>query len=111
MPAAGDNFFSMRLAIICWLALAASPTFACDYPDEGGMPLRRAVTKVRMLPDVDAWAQYMEKTESKPQYLVRLDEPQLEAGTCYWPVEVRAGGKLWRRYLVTPDGKKVVLKE
>jgi hypothetical protein len=27
---------------------------------------------------------------------------------CYWPVEVRADGRLWRRYLVTPDGKHLV---
>jgi hypothetical protein len=47
--------------------------------------------------------------------VVRLDEPVREAKrgavTCYWPVEVRAEGKLWRRYLVTPDGKSVLLRE
>ena len=44
--------------------------------------------------------------------IVRLDEPvRRGAGcACYWPVEARRG-KLWRRYLVTPDGKNVLLKE
>jgi len=27
------------------LSLSARPALACDYPDEGNMPLRRAVTK------------------------------------------------------------------
>jgi hypothetical protein len=48
---------------------------------------------------------------AKPQYAVRLDQPVREAGKCYWPVEVRAEGRLWRRYLVTPDGKTVRFKE
>jgi hypothetical protein len=39
---------------------------------------------------------------------VLLDQPVREAGRCYWPVEVRADGKLWRRFLVTPDGKSVL---
>jgi hypothetical protein len=41
------------------------------------------------------------------QYLLRLDEPVQEHGSCYWPVEVRADGKVWRRFLVSPDGKRV----
>jgi len=75
------------------------------------MPLRRAVTKVQMLPEVDAWAEAMRRNRVSVQYLVRLDEPVQEHGrgavTCYWPVEVRADGKVWRRFLVSPDGKRV----
>jgi hypothetical protein len=93
----------MKAAIICWLAMLASATFACEYPDEGGMPLRRAVTKVRMLPEVEAMSR-----DTALQYLLKLDEPVRRAGKCYWPVEVRAEGQLWRRYLVSPDGKKIV---
>lgn len=96
------------LARILTLLLACSPAFACDYPDEGGMPLRRAVTKVQMLSDVDAWALAMRRNGVHVQYLVRLDAPVRENGRCYWPVEVRAEGKLWRSFLVTPDGKSVV---
>jgi hypothetical protein len=105
MPAAGDNLASMRLAIICCLLGLALPGFACDYPDEGGMPLRRAVTRVQMLSEVDSWAEAMRRNGTHVQYLLRLDEPVYEAGRCYWPVEVRGNGTLWRRYLVSPDGK------
>ena len=77
-------------------------------PDEGGMPLRRAVTKVQMLKEVDVWAEAMRRSQVSVQYLVRLDQPVHQAGRCYWPVEVRADGKLWRRYLVTPDGRSVL---
>jgi len=96
----------MRLGIIC--CLIAAPAFACDYPDEGGMPLRRAVTRIELLPEVDAWARAMQKDGVKPQYVVRLDDPVRRAGRCYWPVEVRGDGKLWRRYLISPDGSKVL---
>jgi len=71
------------------------------------MPLRRAVTKVQMLSDVDAWAEAMRRNKVSVQYLVRLDQPVRERDHCYWPVEVRGDGKLWRRYLVSPDGKSV----
>jgi hypothetical protein len=82
--------------------------FACDYPDEGRMPLRRAVTRIEMLPEVDAWAREMQKQGVKPQYVVLLDQPVRTAGRCYWPVEVRGDGKLWRSFLITPDGKKIL---
>ena len=75
------------------------------------MPLRRAVTRVEMLAEVHQWHQSMVEKGSKPQYVVMLDQPVRKGSRCYWPVEVRAEGKLWRRYLVTPDGKRVRLKE
>ena len=96
---------------MCCLAAATVPGFACDYPDQGNLPLRRAVTRVEMLPEVHEWHRTMVEHGVKPQYAVRLDQPVRERGKCYWPVEVRAGGKLWRRYLVTPDGKTVRFKE
>jgi hypothetical protein len=94
--------------VCCFIGVLALPTLACDYPDEGGMPLRRAVTKVQMLSEVDAWALAMRRNRVNVQYLVLLDEPVREAGRCYWPVEVRADGKLWRRFLVSPDGKSIL---
>jgi hypothetical protein len=98
----------MRFAIIGCLWALALPGFACDYPDEGGMPLRRAVTRVEMLPEVDAWARAVQRDGVKPQYLVRLDAPVFQRGRCYWPVEVRGDGKLWRRFFVSPDGKSIL---
>jgi hypothetical protein len=88
--------------------LACCPAFACDYPDEGNMPLRRAVSKVKFLPETEAWAATMHKTGAVVQYALLLDEPRHERGRCYWPVEVRAEGKLWRRYYVSPDGKSLL---
>lgn len=93
------------------LGALALPALACEFPDEGGMPLRRAVTRIEMLPEVDAWARAMQRNGATPQYLVRLDEPVREAGRCYWPVEVRAEGKLWRRFFITPDGKSILPKK
>jgi hypothetical protein len=108
IPVPGDSLASMKSAIIGCLMAVALPGFACDYPDEGGMPLRRAVTRVEMLPEVDAWARAAQKNGVKPQYLVRLDEPVHHRGRCYWPVEVRGNGRLWRRFLVSPDGKSLL---
>jgi hypothetical protein len=98
----------MRAAIIGCLLGVSLPGFACDYPDEGGMPLRRAVTRVEMLPEVHEWHRSMVEKGAMPQYVVRLDDPVHKANRCYWRVEVRVAGELWRRYLVTPDGKSVV---
>ena len=75
------------------------------------MPMRRAVTKVQMLKEVDAWAEHMRRSQVIVEYLVLLDAPVQRAGKCYWPVEVRAEGRLWRRFLVTPDGKTVLSPE
>jgi hypothetical protein len=92
----------MRVAIIsCLLALPASG-FACEYPDEGTMPLRRAVTRVKYLPEIEAWAK---EQAAAVQYALLLDRTRERGGRCYWTVEVRTEGRLWRRYYVTPDGK------
>ena len=72
------------------------------------MPMRRAVSKVAMLKEVEAWEAAMRRSRVDVRYLVLLDQSVERAGHCYWPVEVRADGKLWRRYLVTPDGKNVL---
>lgn len=71
------------------------------------MPLRRAVTRVEMMPNVAEWHREMVRKGVDPQYVVRLDEPRREGGKCFWPVEVHAEGRLWWRYLVTPDGKTI----
>jgi hypothetical protein len=97
----GDVIKILLLAVPC-------SAFACDYPDEGNLPLRRAVTRVEMLPDVDAWARAVRKDGVVTQVAVLVGESVRRGGRCYWPVEVRAGDKLWRRYLVTPDGDRVI---
>ena len=97
--------------IRCLLFLVCCPAFACSYPDEGNMPLRRAVTKVKLLPETEAWATWIHKRGAVVQYALLLEEPMREKGRCYWPVEVRAEGKVWRRYYVSPDGKSVLRQE
>lgn len=78
-------------------------------PDEGGnTPWRRAVSKVKYLPQTEVWVERMSRDRNIVQYVVSLDEPKRVGGRCYWPVEVRAEGKLWKRFLVTPDGAKIL---
>jgi len=82
---------------------------ACDYPDEGTMPLHRAVTKVKLLPETEAWAAELHKEGAVVQYALMLDREWRKDGRCYWTVEARAEGKTWRRFYVTPDGKRLVV--
>ena len=81
---------------------------ACDYPDEGNLPLRRAVTKVKLLPETEAWAAAAHKTGAVVQYALSLDREWHRGGRCYWTVEARAEGSTWRRFYVSPDGKRVL---
>lgn len=92
------------------LLLFCSTALARDYPDEGNMPLRHAVSKVKFLEETEAWASRMHESDAVVQYALLLDAPKTVKGRCYWPVEVRAEGKLWRRFYVTPHGK-ALLKE
>ena len=84
---------------------------ACDYPDEGNMPLRRAVTKVKLLPQTEAWAASMHKAGAVVQYALSLDREWHRDGRCYWTVEARAEGATWRRFYVTPDGRRVLSED
>ena len=98
-----------RFAILVpLLAALAAPALACEVPDEGGdTPWRRAVSKVKYLPQTEAWAELQSRDRNLVQYVVLLDEPRRRDGLCWWPVEVRADGKLWKRFLVTPDGARI----
>ncbi len=96
-----------RIGLIA-LFWCATVVQACDYPDLGNLPLRRAVTKVRLLPETEAWANYIHKTGAIVQYALLLEAPITHAGRCYWTLEAIAEGKVWRRFYVTPDGKRVL---
>ena len=72
------------------------------------MPLHRAVTRVRLLPETEAWAARMQKAGAIVQYIVLLQEPVRAAGRCYWTVDTSAGGRAWRRFYVSPDGKHLL---
>ena len=99
---------NIALLVLAGVAGFAPPALACEVPDEGGnTPWRRVVSKVKYLPETEAWAESMSRAGATVQYVVSLDAPRHVAGRCWWPVEVRAGGKLWKRFLVTPDGSAV----
>jgi hypothetical protein len=72
------------------------------------MPLRRALTRVQMLPETEAWHRERRDKGDVVQYRLFLDQEYFSRGRCYWTVEAFADGKLWRRFYVTPDGKRVL---
>lgn len=95
-----------RLAALA-LLVAATPALACEMPDDGSAPLRRLTNRVKLLPQTEAWQKSLPEG-TRAHYVLRVDSPQKIRGRCYWPVEVRAGGELWKRFLVTADGSRVL---
>src|SRR5438132_8261489 len=111
-PTPGDNLASMNIRppvalLVAFLSVPLA-ALACDYPDEGNLPLRRAVTRVKLLPETEAWAASMHNTGAVVQYALSLDREWRRDGRCYWTVEARAEGSTWRRFYVSPDGKRVL---
>src|SRR5688572_4934289 len=100
----------MKHTTIVLLGLCAAQAVACEYPDEGNMPLRRAVSRVKYLPETEAWASDMHKAGAHVQYALLLDHPAVKDGRCYWIVEVKANGEVWKRFLVAPDGRGVTFE-
>lgn len=98
-----------RIALPIGLALAL-PALACEYPDEGTMPLRRALTRVQMLPETEAWQRARRDAGDAVQFRLLLEETVVLRKRCYWTVEVLAEGKLWARFYVSPDGKSVLTR-
>lgn len=89
----------------------ALPALACDYPDEGNMPLRRAVSRVQYLPEVEAWSQARHQSGEAVQYLLRLQETRNVGERCYWTLDVIGAGKVWQRFYVSPDGYSVLAED
>jgi hypothetical protein len=98
----------MRVFVLIFLLPASGWAVACDYPDEGTMPLHRAVTKVKLLPETEAWSADLLKRNVIVQYALLLDREVKLKGRCYWTVEARAEGRTWRTFLVRPDGRSVL---
>ena len=100
-----------RFCQIAAISLAlALPTFAaaCEVPrDEGNLPLRRAVTRVKYLPETESWQRAL-PAGAIAQFVLLVDSPRRVRGRCYWPVEVRASGDLWRSFLVSTNGRRVL---
>jgi len=74
-----------------------------------GTSLRRALLRVKYLPECEQW-ELAERSKSTPHYVLSLSAPIVRAGRCYWPVEARAGGALWHRFFVTPDGDDILVE-
>jgi hypothetical protein len=94
------------------LALLAAPWFAegadCSLPEEGGTPLRGAVTRVKHLAETEAWERGQGKSTAV-KYVLSIDAPRRHGEICYWPVEARAGSETWNTFYVTPGGDRVLV--
>ena len=98
----------VRPHLIGALALCVSlNAFACDYPDEGNMPLRRALTRIQMLPETVEWERARRDAGDLVLYELSLQETLEKDHKCYWTVRVTSNGTLWKRFYITPDGKSV----
>ena len=104
-----------NIGVVALLAAVALPAGAqsagCDVPDEDGMHWRRAVSRIKYLPETEAWTELKSRDRSIVQFVLSLDEPRYLGGRCYWPIEVRADGKLWKRFLVAPIGGQVIQED
>lgn len=81
----------------------------CAVTDDTGSPLRRAVNKVKYLAETEAWERAAMKTATV-QYVLLVNDAIRRGHACYWPVEARAGGELWRRFYVTARGERVLVE-
>jgi hypothetical protein len=89
------------------LALAAGAAGACEVPGDG-TSLRRALLKVKYLPETELWE--LQTRKSAPvHYVLSLDEPIVHEGRCYWPIDARTGEQLWQRFFATPGGEHVLV--
>jgi hypothetical protein len=97
------------LAALLFAALpAALPVHACAIPDEGNAPLHRMVSRVKYLPETEAWRASL-PAGAIASYLVSLDAPFKISGRCYWPVEARTAGARWNLFYVSADGRRVLV--
>lgn len=97
----------MRALLLFFLALLSSQVLACEYPDEGNMPLRRALARVQMLPETERWDRAQREAGALVKYELSLEETMVKDRACFWTVRAMANGVVWRRFYVTPDGKSV----
>lgn len=96
-----------RIAAALCFALAAGAAQACEVPG-GGTSLRRALLRVKYLPETEAW-ELAQPEHATVQYVLSLDEPLEREGRCYWPVEARSGGERWNTFYVTPSGEHMLV--
>jgi hypothetical protein len=84
------------------------PALGCEYPDEGNMPLRRAVSQVKYLPETEAWSKAL---SGNVLYLLQLEQTLEVRNRCYWTLDALGDGALWQRFYVSPDGRHVLVRD
>jgi hypothetical protein len=95
-------------SVLCFASvLAAGAASACEVPGDG-TSLRRALLKVKYLPETELW-ELAARKHAIVQYVLSLDAPLEQDGRCYWPIEARSAGKLWNTFYATPRGEHILL--
>ncbi|MDH3320466.1 MAG: hypothetical protein OEO84_12365 [Betaproteobacteria bacterium] len=94
---------SFQGSVAAALLAAACAAQACEVPGDG-TSLRRALLRVKYLPETETWELAARKTHTV-QYVLSLDAPLDLEGRCYWPIEARSNGTLWRKFYATPRGE------
>ena len=89
------------------LLLAASAPQACEVPGDG-TSLRRALLRVKYLPETELWELQARKTATV-HYVLSLHEPIELEGRCYWPIEARTADRLWNLFYASPGGERVLV--
>lgn len=98
---------SLQGSLAAALLAAACATQACEVPGDG-TSLRRALLKVKYLPETEAW-ELAARQHAPVQFLLSLDAPLERDGRCYWPIEASTGEALWHRFYVTPRGEDILV--
>jgi hypothetical protein len=89
------------------LLAAACAAQACEVPGDG-TSLRRALLKVKYLPETEIW-ELAARRSATVQYVLSLDAPREVEGRCYWPIEARSDGKLWNTFYATARGEHILV--
>lgn len=74
------------------------------------MPLRRAASRVSLLPETEAWSAAERRDGQIVHYAVLLERTIVAKGRCHWTVEARTIERLWQRFYVTPDGASLLVQ-
>jgi len=90
------------------LALAALTAGACEIPGDG-TSLRRALLRVKYLPETEQW-ELQARKQGNVHYVLSLGESIEHQGRCYWPIEARSGDRLWHRFYATPRGEDLLVE-
>jgi hypothetical protein len=89
------------------LLAAACAAQACEVPGDG-TSLRRALLKVKYLPETEAWERAASRT-APVRYVLSLEAPIEREGLCYWPIEARSGEQVWNTFYATPGGEHILV--